>query len=68
MWNDICKEEYKANRDNFMQSNHLQSNNQDTNEFTFNNLFQVTEEEKVKILIGFMEYLGIHEIQQEDSK
>ena len=55
LWNDICKDEYHGNRDNFMRTKYRP---EESNEFTFNELYS-TPKEMIEILQGFMDYLDV---------
>lgn len=60
LWSDICKDEYRGNQDNFMRNaDYHPASGADTNEFTFNELFEVAHEQKIKILQNFMAYLEV---------
>ena len=69
LWSDICKDEYRGNQDNFMRSeDYHPTSGADTNEFTFNELFEVTHEQKIKILHGFMKYLNISPLVDDEQR
>lgn len=59
LWNDICKDEYHANKLNFMRK--TMSENAEPEEFTFNELYEGTPQNMADILNGFMKYLGVEE-------
>lgn len=57
LWNDICKEEYKT-KNNFFR-NYTDDAKTDSVEFTFNDLFDISENKDNKLLVGFMDYIGV---------
>lgn len=63
LWNDICKEEYHT-KNNFFRY-FTDEKKTETEEFTFNALF---ESDAQKLLKGFMNYLGVEGVKLEQSK
>ena len=57
LWNDICKEEYKTTNNFFR--NYTNDAKTDEVEFTFNDLFDKTKNGDNKLLVGFMDYIGV---------
>lgn len=57
LWNDICKEEYKTTN-NFFRNYTNDAKTEDV-EFTFNDLFDKTKNGDNKLLVGFMDYIGV---------
>lgn len=57
LWNDICKEEYKTTNNFFR--NYTNDAKTDKVEFTFNDLFDKTQNGDNKLLVGFMDYIGV---------
>lgn len=57
LWNDICKEEYKTTNNFFR--NYTNDAKTDEVEFTFNDLFDKTKNGNNKLLVGFMDYIGV---------
>lgn len=63
LWNDICKEEYHT-KNNFFRY-FTDEKKTETEEFTFNALFESNAQ---KLLKGFMNYLGVEGVKLEQSK
>ncbi|MBR4931873.1 MAG: AAA family ATPase [Alphaproteobacteria bacterium] len=67
LWNDVCKEEFRT--DNNFFRNYTDDKKTESKEFTFNELFG---DNRVNLLLKFMEYLGVEPIktdtQTEDVK
>lgn len=57
LWNDVCKEEFRTNNNFFR--NYTDDKKTESKEFTFNDLFG---DNKVNILLKFMEYIGVEPI------
>ena len=58
LWNDVCKEEYKTKKNFFrIFTNETKTESQ---EFTFNDLFDKSKNEDNKLLVGFMDFIGVN--------
>lgn len=57
LWNDVCKEEFRT--DNNFFRNYTDDKKTESKEFTFNDLFG---DNRVNLLLKFMEYLGVEPI------
>lgn len=57
LWNDVCKEEFRT--DNNFFRNYTDDKKTESKEFTFNELFG---DNRVNLLLKFMEYLGVEPI------
>lgn len=66
LWNDVCKEEYGTNN-NFIRY-YKDSEKKETEQFTFNKLFESDAKDTLSTLSKFMEFLAVYDEETKKKK